>query len=380
MNKFSKKRKLAMFVALSVAAIISSCHFPYQPEPFVLPEQPYKFPSSSEMQSFFGTPDVKITYVIKDNGHQTVYYFDNNDTSRTHKKLKKPAGSESFEADSPLLSPDGSFVAYDLRVNANSLYGAYIQKLDPDATPVLIDANGTEPHWWVDTAVSPHQVYVIYSDRALIDNLSSGNSHTYKRKVSLSGNGSAQDASVAIAPYAMNGGMSKDGNYICTGYQIAAFYNLILQSPPTVINVGHQVCNPSICPSIAHPDWMMFLNFGGKQSLINPFQQNGDFPADSNLGMHTFMLIVDINNTVQDYVSVTKIMGNGYHAWQCPEWSNKMSFAAAIALADEEAATGEGVIIKGVGDSAATKGKLIFTRGDGKLNFGSTPSVWIGND
>jgi hypothetical protein len=373
MKKYSPFKITAMITA-GAAALIVSCGYPYRPEQFVLPEQPYKFPSSGELQTFIGTTEVKLAYVLKDNGHQTVYYFDNTDTSRTHKKLKKYAGYEDFDADSPLISPDGSFVAYDLR-QATSIHGAYIQKLDPDAPPVLIDANGTEPHWWVDTTVLPHQVYVIYSDLVLNPNLNQGNGHTYKRKVSLSGNGSAQDAAVAIAPYPMNGGMSKDGNYICSGYTRAAFFYLSSQSL-TPINGILQVCNPSICPSIARPDWMMFLNFGGKQSLTNPFLQNADFPADSNLGMHAFMFIVDISNTVQDYVPVT-IMGNGYHAWQCPEWSNDSAFAAAIALPDESSATGEGVVIKGIGDRAAAKETLIFTRGDGKLNASSTPSVWI---
>ena len=31
-----------------------------------------------------------------------------------------------------------------------------------------------------------------------------------------------------IAPYPMNGGMSKDGRYLCTGYTEAAFYDLSL--------------------------------------------------------------------------------------------------------------------------------------------------------
>ena len=362
------------FSALLSIAFVLSCRFPYAPEQFVLPEQPYKFPSASEMQSFFGTSNVKIAYVIKNNGYQTVYYFDNNDTARIHKNLLKPAGSENLNADSPLLSPDGSFVAYDLR-QSTSIHGAFIQKLDPNAVPVLIDASGTEPHWWVDPADS--QVYVIYSDQIIITSLAQGVGHTYKRKVSLSGNGSVTGAAVTIAPYPMNGGISKDGVYLCAGYTKAAYYNLS-SSVLTPIDGNLQVCNPSICPDIAHPDWMMFLNFSGKQSLVNPFQQKSDFPADSVLGMHTFLFIVDINNTIQDYVPIT-IMGAGYHAWQCPEWSNKLSFDAAIALANDAAETGEGVIIKGVGNSAATKETLVFTRGNGKLNASSTPSVWIGN-
>jgi hypothetical protein len=373
MKIFSNSTAKLIVVPILVAGVLF-CRFPYEPAPFVLPEQPYKFPSATEIQSFFGTPNVKIAYVIKDNGPQTVYYFDNNDTARTHKKLKKAAGNENLDADSPLFSPDGSFVAYDLRQGI-SIHGAYIQKLDPDAAPVLIDASGTEPHWWVDPS---NQVWVVYSDRILIGSLTSGNGRTYKRKVSLSGNGSALEPAIEIAPYPMNGGLSKDGKYLCTGYVIASFYDVINQGSPTRINSGVQVCNPSICPDSTHPDWMMFLNFSGKQSLVNPFQQSGDFPADSMLDMHAFLFIADIDNTVRDYVPVT-IMGSGYHAWQCPEWSNDLSFAAAIALANEASATGEGVIIKGIGDRGTAKETLIFTRGDGKLNAASTPSVWVGN-
>lgn len=363
-----------MFVALSVAALISSCHFPYQPEPFVLPDwpvSPYVFPNKDTIASFFNTTNVKIAYALNvENGHRTVYFIDFNTPTPAPVKLIKPAGMENIDADSPLISPDGTFVAYSLITG--TIHGAYIQKLDATALPVLVASNGTEPHWWKDSA---GQVYVIYSDEYLVNNIGTDvGHHTFRQKVSLSSNGSLQGTADTLAPYSMNGGLSKDGRYLCTGYKYAAFYDI---STKTLISINgnNQVCNPSIDPDSSLLYRMMFLNFSGVQTLNNPFA----FPVGGNLGQHEYLFIVDPGNTVQDYVPVT-IMGNSYHAWQCPEWSNNPDFAAAIALADDAAPAGDGVIIKGISNHSAQKKILVFTQGSGKLNTQrATPYVWIGN-
>ena len=361
---------------LFTAALVLSCGFPYDPEPFVLPEwpvSPYKFPSSDTIASFFNTHNVKIVYTLLENGTRVVYYVDFNDAAPAQKKLIKPSGRENIDADSPLLSPDGTFAAYYL-IAGNTMYGAYFQKLDPSAQPVLVASTGTEPHWWTD---STGQVYVIYSNQYLVDNLVSGAGLTFRRKVSLNGSGSLEGAVDTIAPYPMNGGLSKDGRYLCTGYRHAAFYD-IPNDTLVPINGNNQVCNPSIDPDSVSPDRMTFLNFGGIQTLNNPFLGNADFPS-SNLSEHAFLFIVDVGNTVQDYVPVS-IMGSNYHAFQCPEWSNNPGFAAAMALPDDASPTGDGVIIKGIGNRSAQKSVLIFTQGSGKLNTQrSTPYVWIGN-
>ncbi len=369
--------KILTVAAAGIVAFFISCHFPYQPEPFVLPEIPYKFPSSTEISGFFGTSNVKIAYTLNDNGVRTVYYVDLSDTAPSPKKLRKPAGKENINSDSPLISPDGSFVVYCLLMG-NTAYGAYMQKLDPDAPPVLIAANGTQPHWWTDIA---GRVFIIYSDQFFASNLVTGIHATYKQQVSCAANGSLTGAAEVIAPYPMNGGVSKDGRYLCTGYAVAAFYDI---PSLTLVNIdiGVQVCNPSIDPDTMHPDWMMFLNFAGKQNLNNPYEHNADFPADAqgNLGMHTVLLIVDAGNTVKDYVPISIMKDkNGAAIWQCPEWSNNPNFAAALTLANDNATSGDGVIIKNIGNPTAAKETLIFTRGNGKLNSNSTPCVWIGN-
>ncbi|MBN2188847.1 MAG: hypothetical protein JW699_05290 [Chitinispirillaceae bacterium] len=363
-----KKKYLSMIIPAAAAVAILSCHFPYDPEPFVLPEQPYRFPDAGEIQTFFGTRNVKLAYTLKDEtGRRSVYCVDFNDSAAVHKKLKKPAGLENLLADSPLFSPDGSFVAYYLTNGAIS-YGAYIQRLDTSAVPVLVASDGAEPHWWIDPADS--QVYIIYSDKIRVDNLTAGVGKTLRQKVSLSGNGTLVGTADSIAPYPMNGGLSKDGACLCTGYDIAAFYNLTTQSL-TSINSGRQVCNPSMGPDSVPPCVMMFLNIGGKENLT--ILDSTGYPVDAfgNVAQHALIFIVDISNTVQTFLPIAMV-GSAYYQWQDPEWSNRPDFAAALACLNE--AEADGVFL-----NVATKSTLRFTRGAGKMNATSTPSVWIGN-
>lgn len=375
MKIFPFLKTLPVFAA-GVAVVIVSCQFPYDPEPFVLPEQPYKFPSRTDIKNFFDTTNVKIAYTLKVSGARTVYYVDFNDSAPSPKKLKKPSGQENLNADSPLLSPDGSFVAYYLTNNL-SIYGAYIQRLDVSADPVLVASYGTEPHWWWDED-SSGQMFIVFSDQMMVSNLTTGIGKTFRQQVSLTGNGSLVGAAEEIAPYPMNGGLSSNGQYLCTGYAVAAFYDVTAGSPPIIINSGFQVCNPSINPDIANCGRMMFLNFGGVQNMTNPFADSADYPADGggSIPQHEVLFIVDVSNTVIDFVPLS-IMGNSYLEWQDPEWSNNPLYAAALALIDDTQA--DGVIIKNIGTRTSAKQKLIFTRGSGKLNTTSTPYVWIGN-
>ena len=213
-----KKRLLWILACVAVVEMLS-CNFSYKPEEFVLPPPLISFVSASDLQAFTGTSNVKIAFTL--GGQRDVYFVDFTDSVPTAVKLKKPSGKESISGDSPLISPDGTFVVYYLTHGA-SINGAYMQKLDKNATPVLIDLNGTEPHWWKD---SLGQIYVIYSNSILESDLSNSTSgKSYRVPVSLSGAGSVTGTKVEIAPYAMNGGLSKNGRYLCTAYQDAAFY------------------------------------------------------------------------------------------------------------------------------------------------------------
>jgi hypothetical protein len=236
--------------------------------------------------------------------------------------------------------------------------------LDTASSPVLIDANGTEPHWWKDNT----GLYVIYSNVMMVSgDLKKGIGQTFKQKVDLAGEGALSGPAEVIAPYPMNGGLSVDGQYLCTGYTITAFYS-ILGSSLIKINEGFQTCNPSSDPDTAQSGWMMFLNFQGKQNMNNPFIGTADYP-DSFVGQHAILYIVDHTNTVRDYVALGQLNAayGGYIEWQDPEWSNDPRFAAALGVIND--AQADGIIVKNVGDPAAKKAFLKFTLGKGKLDY-----------
>jgi hypothetical protein len=373
-----RKNLLIIHLFYSIIILLCSCNFPYQPKQFVLPEIPYKFPASQTIKAFAdNAKKVKCAYSLMEGGSRWLYFVDFNDTSPHPIKLKKPTDKKDMHADSPIISPDGTFAAYYMTEGGAMVNGAYIQKLDSLSDPVLVAADGTEPHWWIS---AEGETFIIYSDNIFISGpLSVNKGKTYKKKVMLAADGSlSEEPATTIAPYPMNGGLSADGQILCTGYERSAFYD-IANAQLTPINsdpVAFQVCNPSIDPDSAHPDWMMFLNFSGKQSLINPFSKSSDYPADASgiVGMHAVLFIVDISNIVKDFIPIG-IMGGAYVGWQDPEWSNDPRFAAALAMIDDSRA--DFVIIKNIGDRDAKKETLVLTIGTGKLNETSTPSIWI---
>jgi len=369
------KTKLSVPAYISIASILLfSCNFPYQPKQFVLPKIPSFFIAADSITSFTNSTNVKIAYTLNE-GYQYVYFIDFSSATPTPVRLKKPLGKESIPATRPRISPDGTFVVYYL-TPGKDLEGAYLQRLDNASTPVLIAANGAEPHWWMD---STGQLYVLYSDQimsVLSTSLTPNLNATYRQKVSLMGDGSLVGKPEKIAPYAMNGGMSKNGRYLCAGYQNAAFYDLA-NSVLIPINAGMQTCNPSIDPDTAYPPVMMFLNIEGVQNLNNPFLGNADFPSPQ-INKHQLIFIVNSANRVVDYVPLTLAVSKfgAYVEWQEPEWSNNPRYSMALGIIDD--ADADGIIIKNVGDNQTPKELLRITPGKFKLNTTSTPHLWIG--
>jgi hypothetical protein len=369
-------RSTTPIIAAAVFALFRCSN--YTPTTFVLPQPPYQFPAAATIASFLGKTNTnfKIAYALTNNGPRDIYYVDFNDSAPTPKVLKKPP-NESYDADKPMLSPDGSFVAYGL-LEGNNVYGAYMQKLDTVAQPVLISSTGTRPHWYQDPSTG--SLYIIYSTVYLIEGLAmnTGIGVTYKQQVDTANGGSVVGSPVQIAPYPMNGGLSRDGQYLCTGYQPGCFYT-VPSASLTPINQGVQICNPSIGPDSATTSQMMFLNIGGVQNLLGSFSGNSAYPADSqgNLSEHSVLFIVNTSNTVTHFIPIS-IMGSGYAAWQCPQWSNNASYAVALASSSNDNTTWDLVLIKiaGTMDGAS---QLTLTIGSGKMNTNSTPCLWIGN-
>jgi hypothetical protein len=356
-----EKNMVKLAISCSVAClvlILQSCDFPYQPEQFIPPPPEFTFISADSIKGFVGTDNVKIAFNRLSNGQ--IYYIAFK-VSDTVKVLPKPAG-KTGNSDSPIISPDGNWVTYFI-ANGPSDCQAFVQKLDPEAEAVQVGGTfATDPHWWTDSAGNS---CIIYSNKfdVVQDQLTSLTGYaTFKQKVVLTGSAAVLDGSPEqIADKPFNGGLSKDGKYLCTGYSDAAFFE-IDSSKVIRVNSGLQICNPSITPDSVIDDQMMFLCFSGTQNMIgDPF---------GSVMQHQIIYVVDKSNTVK--WSMDKPAE--YNEWQDPEWSNNPGYAAAL-LGKLRQAKYEGVIIR-LSDKATLN--FMSESSVDKMDNTSTPYVWIG--
>jgi hypothetical protein len=352
---------VVVFVSF-IAFFMASC---YQPTQYVPPVINLGFAPKDTITAFTGSANFKMAFTKKIDGIRCVHFIDYSQSPLLPVMLKKPVGKDAIDADSPILSPDGKYVTYYL-VSGNIEQGAYVQYLDENSDPVEVDSAGTEPHWWQD---SSGQFFIVYSNKFQSDHLVAGIGKTFHRPVTFSSNTPVAGDAVEIAPYPMNGGLSHNGRYLCTGYYDAAFYDLAAQIPIPV-NSGLQTCNPSICPDAAINDRMMFLNIGGVQNLLGTFASDPSYPADANgsVRSHQVIFVVDKTNNVISFIPGI----SPYVEWQDPEWTNNTGFSVALGLINPSTADARLI-------NLSTKETLNLTPGDYKFDNTSTPYFWFGN-
>lgn len=193
------------------------------------------FVTKESIAQFFGTTKVKIVYT-KPAAFYTLHYVDYEDSIPAPRTLLKPEGKTDWKCEDPLFSPEGNWIAYNCYPDLDK-NDIYMQRVKQGSAPILLKEKAYEPHWWVDPN-SSETYYVIYSvsDRKFIDGSivftnpevektgSAGS--TYKLKL----RGSAGDVPAhmgltvdASSPQLLvnlpfNGGLSRDGVFICTGY------------------------------------------------------------------------------------------------------------------------------------------------------------------
>jgi len=362
-----KKKKWFYFAGcLLAAAILLRCDsdWPYKPTQFITPV--YVPPALANVTSFVGTSNAKIAFTLDIQGGRWIYFADYSASSAPlPQKLKKPAGKErGYHTDSPLLSPDGKWVTYFFFQIGSGLYQAYVQRLDTTSEPVLIASPASDPHWWVDSLGG---WYIVYSNKGGfitgdIEAIQGG--LTLRQKVDSTNPTLTIDNPDTLAPYPFTGGLSKDGKYLCTGYERAYFYDVAAKSL-TAINPGKQTCNPSITPDTIITDQLMFLNIQGVQQMTNsPF-------GDTSIAQHRVIFIVDKSNTVIKYFDHKRVFSSPKQQWQDPEWSSNPDFlATTIQNADN---SWSGYLIKiSTGDTLRFNGQV-------PMDETSTPYLWLGN-
>ncbi|MBN2035678.1 MAG: hypothetical protein JW768_02940 [Chitinispirillaceae bacterium] len=363
-------------VAGSMALLLScDMNLPYRPTQFIPPRVTVPLTSRDMIRDFIGLSHHRFKLAFTKKADQSIYVvdFSSMEIGRGGEAAAPKAYriKNSGMPDSPLFSPDGSLITYFVRSSATT-QRAYVQVIDETSDPVLVADQGTDPHFWQDSAGN---LFVVYSDKFQVPlNALPGLSGyaTYRQRIdpatgALIGN----RETIADRPY--NGGLSRSGRYLCTGYSDGAFYDrengLLHRINYDQASGGMQICNPSISPDSAHEDWMLFLPFAGTQKL--------DFSAMASspgmITMHEYLFVVDRENTVR----WQRPHPSGYSQWQDPEWSNDFNFMVALAkVASNESDTRHDCFLI----RRLDQGLLRLTTDDFRLDDSATPAFWISPD
>jgi hypothetical protein len=201
----------------------------------------------STVKGFFGTDKVRLTYVDGDSKvKQHIVFVDYANGGKSKAvSLKKPSDRSDWGIDSPLISPDGKFVVYQMKLNEQT-WESYIQELAKDAEPVKVPrtkdmmSEPAQPHWfnfgarlfvlWTELP----QGAPIFNTNVLTEKSVQDGSvgRTVMREIRVTA-GVPKDLAVEwvgenreIASVPMTGGRSPDGKFLSTGYKYAYMLKL----------------------------------------------------------------------------------------------------------------------------------------------------------
>lgn len=197
--------------------------------------------STDSLQLFFGTDQVKLVYVTAAGKIAFIDYA----ISAKANTLVLPDSTKGNLLDSPLISPDGNWIVYDV-LDGSYSWKSYIQELSTTAEPVEISktsdmiSNPVFPHWWefgnrlfvVWTEFASGLSYLNKSDLTNSSTWDYSVGRTAMREVELTA-GAPQDVAVEwtsdvreIAPIPFIGGRSPDGHFLATGTNNGYLLNL----------------------------------------------------------------------------------------------------------------------------------------------------------
>jgi len=200
------------------------------------PDDGFKeYGDSSTVEGFFGSDRVILTYVDKNQNIVVAGYGTLEKGKPQTFKLKKPSNRKNWKIDSPLISPNGWYVVYNMYENSTT-WEAYLQYINEDSEPFKIErtkdmmSEPAQPHWYM----LENKLFVVWSEfpagsqmlnkndltKSSVQNGSVGRTvmrgvrsfpGTRDESVVWDGNG------VEIAPVPMTGGITPDGKFLATG-------------------------------------------------------------------------------------------------------------------------------------------------------------------
>lgn len=196
------------------------------------------------VEGFFGTDQVRLVYVNKKDEIVFVDYA--NGGTKGAKTLKKPSGVDGWMMDSPMISPDGNFVVYNMINSSMTGWKSYIQELSGNSKPIEIEKSSgmisepVQPRWFAYaerlfvmwTEFPQGSQFVNKNDLTEVSVQDGSAGRTAMREVSLVA-GAPSDLAFAwtgdvveIAPIPMIGGRSPDGRFVATGTNLGFLLEL----------------------------------------------------------------------------------------------------------------------------------------------------------
>lgn len=190
--------------------------------------------SDTTVKGFFGTDNVRLVFVTPEN--KIVF----RDFAKGGKEvtLKQPADHKGKMFDSPLISPDGNFIVYNVVDQADeTIWDAYIQELSKNSTPIKIEKEKdmmsapAQPHWFkfgerlfVVWAEFPSASQMLNNNDFTVESIQDGSAgRTVMREIQLAP-GAASDMALEwigdvreISSVPMTGGRSPDSKFLATG-------------------------------------------------------------------------------------------------------------------------------------------------------------------
>ena len=200
--------------------------------------------AESTVEGFFGTNQVRLVYVNKKDEIVFVDYA--NGGTKGAKTLKKPSGVDGWMMDSPMISPDGNYVVYNMINSSMTGWKSFIQELSGNSKPIEIEkspgmiSEPVQPRWFTYaerlfvmwTEFPQGSQFVNKNDLSEVSVQDGSAGRTVMREVSVA-TGAPADLAFAwagdmieIAPIPMIGGRSPDGRFVATGTNLGFLLEL----------------------------------------------------------------------------------------------------------------------------------------------------------
>ncbi|HEX2956871.1 MAG TPA: hypothetical protein VHO70_08560, partial [Chitinispirillaceae bacterium] len=282
--------------------------------------------TKTELMSFIGTSSVKLAYVQAEKLKRYLFIAD-----FTGDGISVTQCGKDSNVFCPVISPDGNYVAYSSGGEGYSgVCSLTVRSLKAGFNDsALMRMPGTIPRWWVSPVEK--DTFIIYTTGASRNKEPAWHSEKTMR-IKMQGGKAAGPAEIVWAHGSYHGGMSADGRFIATGYEVTKLVDMQVNDtnifyfwpPYSGRDDTTQTCNVSMSPSMSEPGEVMLLDFGyPRVSTV----------TGKSYGFHSVIFVCNTNMLNSKHVSKWFEVPSDYSQWDYPEWSNHSDFAASLAIA-----------------------------------------------